>query len=70
LESLRKTVLAVCLTGAVLAQPRLEFEVASIKPAVGDRNFMGTQGGPGTSDPGRLTETNVTLIDLLSRRIA
>src|SRR5579864_8599913 len=47
------------------AQPvKLEFEVASVKPAApqgGGRGLVGKQGGPGTADPGRLTYTNLTL---------
>ena|ERR1700722_12306425 len=52
------------LTGSALlawgafaqSQARLEFEVASIKPAppVGGGTGIGCQGGPGTADPGRL----------------
>jgi uncharacterized protein (TIGR03435 family) len=44
------------------ADPRLTFEVASVKPAAPQPNGRtGTRGGPGTSDPGRIAYTNVTL---------
>ena len=55
------TVLAACLCCPVRAQPaaaKLEFEVASIKPAT-------LPGGPGRGDPGRVTYTFSTMLDLL-----
>jgi uncharacterized protein (TIGR03435 family) len=46
-------------------KPRLEFEVASIKPAVipaGGRGMtVGSRGGPGTADPAQITYWNMTL---------
>jgi uncharacterized protein (TIGR03435 family) len=52
------------------AQPgKLEFEVASVKPAApqaGGRIFVGRQGGPGTPDPGRVTFTNTGLKQLIT----
>jgi uncharacterized protein (TIGR03435 family) len=45
-------------------KPRLEFEVASIKPAtpeVAGRGMVLMQGGPGTSDPSQIRYTNVTI---------
>jgi uncharacterized protein (TIGR03435 family) len=48
------------------AAPKLEFEVASIKPAAPQANgASGVRGGPGTPDPGRVTYTNVNLRMLL-----
>ena len=51
------------------AAGKLEFEVASVKPAApqtGGRVFVGRQGGPGTPDPGRVTYTNVALKNLIT----
>jgi uncharacterized protein (TIGR03435 family) len=48
---------------------KLEFEVASIKPAApptNGRGFVGRQGGPGTADPGRVTYTNLALRTLIT----
>ena len=51
------------------ASKRLEFEVASVKPSpppgTGPMRF-GIQGGPGSSDPGRLTCSHATLSYLLT----
>ena len=51
------------------ASPRLEFEVASIKPSAppaGRGVFMpGGRGGPGSNDPGRVTYNLTSLRDLL-----
>jgi uncharacterized protein (TIGR03435 family) len=48
----------------------LTFEVASVKPAApppaDGRNFFGSRGGPGTSDPGQITWTNANLKILLT----
>ncbi len=43
--------------------PALKFEVASVRPAapVQGNLMFGTQGGPGTKDPERVTFTNVNL---------
>jgi len=50
---------------AGFSQP-LSFEAASVKPAAGAaRGRM--QGGPGTSDPGQIAFTNVTLYNVLLR---
>lgn len=43
------------------------FEVASVRPAAPQQNGVGTRGGPGTPDPGRMTYTNVNLRVLLDR---
>jgi uncharacterized protein (TIGR03435 family) len=43
------------------------FDAASIKPAVMQMGRYGMHGGPGTSDPGRITYFNVSLKDLLSK---
>jgi uncharacterized protein (TIGR03435 family) len=51
------------------ANARLEFEVASVKPAApqGPGRFMiGMRGGPGNGDPGRITYNNVSLQDLMT----
>jgi uncharacterized protein (TIGR03435 family) len=56
-----------CL-GALLAQAQT-FEVASVKPAApykGGPIHIGTSGGPGTGDPGRLTYSNATIMMLLT----
>ncbi len=37
------------------ASPKLEFEVASVRPASGGGRGGGSSGGPGTSDPERIT---------------
>jgi uncharacterized protein (TIGR03435 family) len=63
------TILAAWLCSLVHAQSaRLEFEVASIKPAAlpgrGPIRF-GPQGGPGGGDPGRVTFTFSTIRDLI-----
>jgi len=52
------------ITGWVFAQDKMEFEVASVKPAApqaGARVLIGRQGGPGTPDPTRITYTNTAL---------
>src|SRR5580658_5693557 len=36
-------------------QTKLEFEIASVKPAPERATGIGCQGGPGSADPGRLT---------------
>lgn len=69
-----KHILAIMLAAAgafpAQAQPgKLEFEVASVKPAApqtGGRIFVGRQGGPGTPDPGRVTFTNTALKQLIT----
>lgn len=50
---------------------RLEFEVASIKPAAqpggpGRPTFIGFRGGPGTDDPGQITYTGLPLRFLIT----
>jgi len=50
-------------------KPKLEFEVASIKPAAPmgqGRFFMGGRGGPGSGDPGRVEYTNMTVQMLIT----
>jgi uncharacterized protein (TIGR03435 family) len=54
--------------GAGLAQlpEKEDFEVASVKPFTPNGPFtLGTGGGPGTSDPGRITYRNLSFQDLL-----
>jgi uncharacterized protein (TIGR03435 family) len=77
LRSLIGAGLLVAAAGAGLAQTaesRLTFEVASVKPAPPPTSFdgkrmirMGAQGGPGTSDPGRITYSFVSLRNLLTQ---
>ena len=62
-----RAVILLAFTG-ILAfgqeKPRLEFEVASIKPAAPEaagRGVVFMQGGPGTSDPSQIRYTNVTI---------
>jgi uncharacterized protein (TIGR03435 family) len=57
---------------AALAQPAQSpvFEAASVKPAPAQsagRVWPTVRGGPGTSDAGRITFTNVTLVSVLIR---
>ena len=51
------------------ADARLEFEVASVKPAAPQspgRIMIGMRGGPGSGDPGRITYNNISLRDLMT----
>jgi len=51
------------------ADTRLEFEVATVKPAAPQaigRMMIGMRGGPGTGDPGRITYNNLSLRDLMT----
>jgi len=48
-----------------LAPDRLTFEVASVKPAKSVSGRFMMNGGPGTSDPGRITYTNIMLTRIL-----
>jgi uncharacterized protein (TIGR03435 family) len=54
------------------AEAPLAFEVASVKPASSSDGSVGSsmRGGPGTSDPERITFTNVTLIAVILRAYA
>lgn len=47
----------------------IHFEVASIRPVppIGRAMFVGTKGGPGSTDPGRMTFGYVTLASLVRR---
>lgn len=58
---------ALLLAAAILhAQPAApRFEVASVKPAANTGESRGMHGGPGTSSPGRITYTGVSMRDLL-----
>lgn len=67
------TIVGLLLAGtAMLAQQpaRLEFEVASVKPAAppsgGRGAFIGSRGGPGTDDPGRISYTGFPLQALIT----
>jgi uncharacterized protein (TIGR03435 family) len=69
----RCVALLLSLSGAAFAQDRtrLKFEVASVKPA--DRNQDAPpimRGGPGTSDPERITWEQLSLARLLCRLYA
>jgi uncharacterized protein (TIGR03435 family) len=57
-------VLSVCCAAA---QPQQAFEAASIKPAnpAARQRRPGIEGGPGTSDPGRIRYSGITLRDLI-----
>ncbi len=63
--------LAILSCVAAIAEP-LSFEVASVKPAApqeanGRIMINNGRGGPGSSDPTRLTFTNVSLMSILTR---
>jgi uncharacterized protein (TIGR03435 family) len=70
-----QTILAAILTIsagypalAQVAEPRLEFEVASIKlsaPVTGPGMRVRMTGGPGTRDPGRFVTENFTLYNVI-----
>jgi uncharacterized protein (TIGR03435 family) len=57
--------LTFLLCGAALGQTKLEFEVATVKPAAPSPTMIGIQGGPGSRDPGRVNYTAMRLADLL-----
>jgi uncharacterized protein (TIGR03435 family) len=58
--------LTLLLCGAALGQAKLEFEVATVKPASPTPTIIGIRGGPGSADPGRVNYTAMRLADLLS----
>ena len=69
---MRNAILLLLLAaGAASAQPAdasMAFEVASIKPSAprgAGGGFYGCQGGPGRTDPGRITCTNTSLVTLV-----
>ena len=67
IRSLASTGLAL-FAGSMLAQPPpivARFDVASVRAANGGKG--GVRGGPGSSDPGRIAYSSITLKDLLSR---
>lgn len=47
----------------LMGQPR--FEIASVKPASQESEGPSVRGGPGTSDPGRITQPHTTLLRLI-----
>jgi hypothetical protein len=54
--------------GAKPGEAKLEFEVASIKPSAlpsGGAIRFGPKGGPGNGDPGRVTYTFTTILNLM-----
>jgi len=61
----RAAVLAAS-TYAAVAQPP-DFEAASVKVSTAQDNRSRFRGGPGTTDPGQITYTNVTLAAVLQR---
>lgn len=74
---MKRATMCLCLFGLVhfpspevLGQTpkagRLQFEVASVKPSLGGRRTSGLQGGPGTSDPGRMIWTNSALLRIIT----
>jgi uncharacterized protein (TIGR03435 family) len=63
-----RTAVLLALSGLLArgqTPPKLEFEVASIKPSTpppGGRGMnVGSRGGPGTADPAQITYSNMTL---------
>ncbi len=56
--------LLILASGLAFAQP-LRFEVASVKPSINPAPPLGVSGGPGTSDPIRITGHGVTVTQLL-----
>jgi len=62
-------VFASCAAFAQTAPAALSFEAASLKPTASpgtqEKMFRSMKGGPGSSDPGRFTYTNVTLKGLV-----
>src|SRR5580658_7296465 len=61
-----KSAIGLSLFASAAFCQTLNFETASVKPATGTaRGRM--QGGPGTSDPGQIVFTNVTLYSVLLR---
>ena len=57
-----------CAAWAQTAEKSPAFDVASVKPAApitGNRIMVMMRGGPGSSDPGQITYTNVTLYGVL-----
>src|ERR1043166_8643186 len=58
----------VLLCGALaqLSQPPV-FEIAAVRASPVQRGRGSMRGGPGTSDPGRISFTNVTLFEIILR---
>jgi uncharacterized protein (TIGR03435 family) len=64
-----EVLLALGLLSLVQSPSRMEFEVASVKPAAPQGpvgTFVGVRGGPGTADPERITYTNFPLRRLIT----
>jgi uncharacterized protein (TIGR03435 family) len=63
-------ILFACGAALGLAAGGPQFDVASVKPSgpmtAGTKMRVGSNGGPGTSDPGQVTYTNLTLRNLLA----
>ena len=60
--------LLCCAAAFAQTPPTPAFEAASVKPSpAGSRIWPTLRGGPGTSDPGRIVYTNVTLSRVLER---
>ena len=56
--------IAIAAAAGLAAQPPA-FEVASVKPS-GPKSVRGSEGGPGTTDPGRYRFTRASLKDLIA----
>ena len=67
---MKRNTLRVFVFGAVASLAAAQtFEVASVKPAAPEgRPAM--HGGPGTSDPGQITYTKISLKSLLKKYVA
>jgi uncharacterized protein (TIGR03435 family) len=63
---LRLSAFAILISPAI-AQPKTAFEVASVRPSDPEHIGLGMEGGPGTSDPGRLRYVNVPLYRILTK---
>jgi len=67
---IRVAILACACVPALAVEPRLEFEVASVKPAPPPSGGMirtGLTGGPGSADPGRINYEFVNLRQVLAQ---
>jgi uncharacterized protein (TIGR03435 family) len=63
----RLTIVLLLTVGIASSQQPSEFEVASVKPAVAGRARGGLTGGPGTSDPERISAESIDLKRLLMK---
>jgi uncharacterized protein (TIGR03435 family) len=58
-------VLAGAMLAAAQAPAKLEFEVATVKPAAPPRGASPPRGGPGTADPSRVNYSYMSMKNLL-----